>query len=324
MLAALGRRALGSVSYGFRLFECSFCSGISSDIFCNMYGVTIEERGTPNTASYRMFFKKDGLPISPLHDIPLFHNESQKICNMVVEIPRWTNAKMEIATTELLNPIKQDVKKGQLRYVSNLFPHKGYIWNYGALPQTWEDPGKTDTHTGFHGDNDPIDVCELGSKVLRRGEVVQVKILGIVGLVDEGETDWKVLAINTQDELAAKLNDVGDIEDHMPGYLSATMEWLRCYKVPDGKPENKFALNGEVKDRQFAISIIREVSDQWQKLITDSVDTQGIDIQCSTVDSAKRKLERSEAEQVVEEAPSLTGHDIPPASVDKVFFMKNK
>lgn len=41
----------------------------------------------------------------------------------------------QIATKELLNPIKQDVKKGKLRYVANVFPHKGYIWNYGAIPQ---------------------------------------------------------------------------------------------------------------------------------------------------------------------------------------------
>lgn len=41
----------------------------------------------------------------------------------------------QIATKDLLNPIKQDVKKGKLRYVANVFPHKGYIWNYGAVPQ---------------------------------------------------------------------------------------------------------------------------------------------------------------------------------------------
>lgn len=43
--------------------------------------------------------------------------------------------KTQIATKEPLNPIKQDVKKGKVRYVANIFPHKGYIWNYGALPQ---------------------------------------------------------------------------------------------------------------------------------------------------------------------------------------------
>lgn len=41
----------------------------------------------------------------------------------------------QIATKDLLNPIKQDVKKEKLRYVANVFPHKGYIWNYGAIPQ---------------------------------------------------------------------------------------------------------------------------------------------------------------------------------------------
>lgn len=41
----------------------------------------------------------------------------------------------QIATKDPLNPIKQDVKKGNLRYVANVFPHKGYIWNYGAIPQ---------------------------------------------------------------------------------------------------------------------------------------------------------------------------------------------
>ena len=54
---------------------------------------------------------------------------------MIVEVPRWTNAKMEISKEEPFNPIKQDIKKGRLRYVRNCFPHHGYIWNYGAFPQ---------------------------------------------------------------------------------------------------------------------------------------------------------------------------------------------
>ena len=41
----------------------------------------------------------------------------------------------QISKEETLNPIKQDIKKGKLRYVRNCFPHKGYLWNYGAFPQ---------------------------------------------------------------------------------------------------------------------------------------------------------------------------------------------
>lgn len=41
----------------------------------------------------------------------------------------------KITKDEFLNPIRQDIKKDKLRYVPNIFPHKGYPWNYGALPQ---------------------------------------------------------------------------------------------------------------------------------------------------------------------------------------------
>lgn len=41
----------------------------------------------------------------------------------------------QISKDETLNPIKQDTKKGKLRFVRNCFPHKGYLWNYGAFPQ---------------------------------------------------------------------------------------------------------------------------------------------------------------------------------------------
>ena len=40
---------------------------------------------------------------------------------------------MEIATKDLMNPIKQDMKKGALRYVKNVFPHHGYPWNYVSI-----------------------------------------------------------------------------------------------------------------------------------------------------------------------------------------------
>ena len=45
-------------------------------------------------------------------------------------LTRW-----QISKDETLNPIKQDTKKGKLRFVRNCFPHKGYLWNYGAFPQ---------------------------------------------------------------------------------------------------------------------------------------------------------------------------------------------
>lgn len=61
-----------------------------------------------------------------------------------------------------------------------------------AFPQTWEDPNATHPETKAKGDNDPLDVCEIGESVGYVGQIKQVKILGIMALLDEGETDWKV------------------------------------------------------------------------------------------------------------------------------------
>ncbi|XP_051021467.1 inorganic pyrophosphatase 2, mitochondrial isoform X2 [Acomys russatus] len=242
-----------------------------------------EERGQPRSQDYRLFFKNvAGHYISPFHDIPLKvdckeengipskkprNDDYKNLFNMVVEIPRWTNAKMEISTQEPLNPIKQDMKNGELRYTANIFPHKGYIWNYGALPQTWEDPHQKDKSTDLCGDNDPLDVCEIGSKVFSCGEVIPVKILGILALIDECETDWKIIAINVNDPDAGKLHDIDDVKKFKPGYLEATVNWLRFYKVPDGKPENKFAFNGEFKNKDFALDVINSAHECWKAMV---------------------------------------------------------
>jgi hypothetical protein len=41
--------------------------------------------------------------VSPFHDIPLYADKENHVFNMVVEIPRWTNAKMEVRSSALIN-----------------------------------------------------------------------------------------------------------------------------------------------------------------------------------------------------------------------------
>lgn len=43
-------------------------------------------------------------------------------------------------------------------------------------------------------------------QVCSAGQVIQVKVLGVLALIDEGETDWKVIAINMEDPDASMLN----------------------------------------------------------------------------------------------------------------------
>ena len=66
-----------------------------------------EERGQENTDTYQVFIKDADGPISPFHDIPLVANSETNTFNIVVEVPRWTNAKMEIDTKSPLHPIIQ-------------------------------------------------------------------------------------------------------------------------------------------------------------------------------------------------------------------------
>lgn len=48
--------------------------------------------------------------VSPFHDIPFWVDKEKGVANMVVEIPRGQQAKLEISRDEPFNPIKQDVK----------------------------------------------------------------------------------------------------------------------------------------------------------------------------------------------------------------------
>ena len=49
--------------------------------------------------------------------------------------------------------------------------------------------------------------------------------------------------------------------------LPYTRAWLKNYKIPDGKPENVFAFEGEYKNKAFALQIIQETRQAWKDLI---------------------------------------------------------
>lgn len=285
------------------------------------------EKGKPNSKDYSVYFAdRNGNAISPFHDIPLRADETTDIYNMVVEIPRWTTAKMEMSRTEALNPIKQDVKHGRLRYVANCFPYHGYIWNYGAFPQTWEYPGHIDSSTGCKGDNDPIDVIEIGSRVAERAEILRVKILGIIGLIDEGETDWKIVTIDINDPKAEQVNDIGDVENAFPGLLRATFEWFKIYKIPDGKPANKFAFNDNANNASFATEIVNETHKFWRTLIENKITSDEISTKNTFVVDSPFRISQENANQVLAAASNKREAEVEPVpdSVDFWHYVTNK
>ncbi|KAI9340795.1 inorganic pyrophosphatase [Zopfochytrium polystomum] len=285
--------------------------------------------GAPYSKEFRTYIENSaGKVVSPFHDIPLFADKEKNIFNMVVEIPRWTNAKLEINKDEPFNPIKQDEKKGKLRFVRNCFPHHGYIWNYGALPQTWEDPSSIHPETKAAGDNDPLDAVEIGEHVGHTGQIKQVKVLGTFALLDEGETDWKLVVIDVNDPLAPKLNDIEDVEKHLPGLLRATNEWFRIYKIPDGKPENNFAFSGEAKNKAYALEVIHETHEAWKKLVSNNPAGVGekYKISCVNTEVSNSPFKVSTDDSVYKSVPADSRKPANPIdpSIDKWFYLSGQ
>jgi inorganic pyrophosphatase len=229
--------------------------------------VTCKEEGELGTESFKMSFMDGDKAISPWHNIPL--EAGNGLYNMITEIPKMTKAKMEIDTKGENNPIKQDMKKGKVRYY-----HGPIFWNYGCLPQTWEDPNvKGDDQVGgAFGDNDPLDVVEIGSGSLAMGSVTPVKPLGVLSMIDDGELDWKLIAINANDPKASEINDVEDIEKHYPGTVSGIREWFRWYKTPDDKPVNGFGHQERALGKADAIKVIDETHAHYNDLVSGKSD----------------------------------------------------
>ena len=104
---------------------------------------------------------------------------------LLYALGRYTAAKMIVMKEVKGNVIMQDVNSdGSARFYTYGTPF------FRLIPQTWEDPNVLDDE-GHGGDNDPLDVIELGEDVLQMGSVTPCKVLGSLELIDGGETDHK-------------------------------------------------------------------------------------------------------------------------------------
>lgn len=229
---------------------------------------TTATSGAAGTETFRINFSDDkGHTVSPWHDIPLRDATNKDLFHFVNEIPKYSKAKMEVATKEKSNPIAQDIKKGKLRDY-----HGPIFWNYGCLPQTWENPNVLHPVVNCKGDNDPVDVVEIGSTVLASGSVNKVKVLGVLAMIDDGELDWKVIAIKHDDPLASQLHDIHDVEAKCPGVVSGIREWFRWYKTPDDKPLNAFGFDEKALPKATALEVIEETHHYWKDLVAGKAD----------------------------------------------------
>jgi len=217
----------------------------------------------------RHFLRAGGRRVSPWHDVPL--EAGGGALHMVVEIPQGTRAKNECMLDVPSNPIAQEVKNGKPRMY-----HEAIHWNYGFLPQTWEDPDAA-LLAGLPGDGDPVDCVELGAGPLAPGTVLRVRVLGALPMVDDGELDWKVLVWREGD--AAAPADLEDLERRYPGTVSAVREWFRTYKQKDGIT-NSFVHEG-VTSAADTRTMLAEAHRAWSNVDrVDSVQQPDAGVEC--------------------------------------------
>ena len=218
--------------------------------------------GKYGTVNFKLEPQYKGRSVSSWHEVDLYANSDKSLYNFVVEIPMYSTAKMEMMKDVPGNPIMQDTKNGQPRYYTYGTP----FFNYGLLPQTWEDPTFKDPATGALGDGDPIDAIEVGAGPLAMGSIVPVKVLGSMELIDEGETDHKIIVIRSDDPHFKSINSVADLDRVYPHTVSRLVDWLKNYKTSDGKPQNTLTSDLPTS-ADAAIKIIDEVSEFYRKLI---------------------------------------------------------
>jgi len=207
-----------------------------------------------------------GDQVSPWHDVPL-RSAEEGFLNMVVEVPRMTQRRMEVSTTEAYNPIAHGGD------------YQGPIsWNFGMFPQTWASPSLQNGELGASGNDEPIDVVEIGSSALPTGSIAQVWVLGALAMLDDNGLGWKVICISKGDPLAEELQDIGDVEEKCPGVISSIREWLRWCKCkkPDEKPQSGFGFDEQAVDRARTQQVLTETHKAWQWLCEGTAGRKGV------------------------------------------------
>lgn len=142
----------------------------------------------------------------------------------IVEIPTGTSAKWEVSKEDP-KAVYWEYKGGKPRIVNYL----GYPGNYGAIPGTA-------LPKELGGDGDPLDVIVLGQAV-PRGEIVDVRVIGVLKMLDGGEQDDKLVAVLAKDSPFSHVESMTQLDSEFPGVSQIIDLWFANYKGPDGGME---------------------------------------------------------------------------------------
>ncbi len=123
-----------------------------------------------------------------LHDIEPGTVDS---INVIIEIPKGSKNKYEI-----------DKKTGIIALDRVAHTSQDFPFDYGFVPQThWHD-------------GDPLDVVVLTTYPLFPGVLVRVRPIAIMGMLDSGDKDDKIIAVPVDDPRWDDVEDISDLNTH--------------------------------------------------------------------------------------------------------------
>lgn len=166
--------------------------------------------------------------------------------NALVEIPTGTSAKWEM-NKDNTHQVIWEIKNDKPRIVNYL----GYPGNYGTIPGTA-------MPKALGGDGDPLDVLILGQS-LPRGEIVSVRLIGVLKMLDDGEQDDKLIAVITEESPFSNIESMKQLDTEYPAVSEIIRLWFENYKGPNGGMEAQgFA------DHTEAMAVLEQAVNAYQ------------------------------------------------------------
>ncbi len=186
-------------------------------------------------------YKMDGKyrMLSNKHLINDVDYKKEDVYQILVEIPTGSRQKWEVGHKS--GNIEWEFRNGKPREVKFL----GYPGNYGFVPQT------------LSGDGDALDIIVLSESV-KRGDILTVKVIGMLKLLDKGEHDNKVIAV-TDDGIFKNIDTLKDMLLKKPNVIPIVRAWFEGYKDP-----GEMVFMG-YENRQKTIKYIEESHTNWTK-----------------------------------------------------------
>lgn len=131
------------------------------------------------------------------------------LVNAVIEIPR-----------DSVNKYEYDKQFHVFRLDRTLFSPVHYPGDYGFIPST------------LGRDNDPLDVLVLVEAPSFPGCLMEVRPIGVLRMVDQGQGDEKILAVAESDPLYREVKDCSQVSPHK---LLEIEHFFEIYKDLEGK-----------------------------------------------------------------------------------------